>query len=318
MLDSVPELASGQWRLLAWEVTGAEKHRGKHFVRCRVTWAVPAARREETVELFIKLYGSDRGGPSFASQQLLWDAGFRAPAPHRVPRAYGYSAAHGALVQGLVEGRLLADHLPDDPGLPAALDDATAWLIHLHRSEVAAPRPAADADLRLAERFLTELAGAFPAHRRRLERTFDALAALLDPDGRRLVPTHGDFHAKNLFLRPGSVMVIDHDTFGLREPEHDLGYALAQLLILSRFRHGTFAPGALAGLALWRRYREELPARWDRIAVHIARTLLQSLHYELCVLRNGKEELLAQWPALIAEVLHSEEGRPLARLAGDR
>jgi Ser/Thr protein kinase RdoA (MazF antagonist) len=95
------------------------------------------------------------------------------------------------------------------------------------------------------------------------------------------VPSHGDYHPRNVFLTAGLTTAIDFDTFGMREPAFDVGYAIGQLLIRSCFHTGDFSSGASAALAFWRRYERGGQAPWPRVAVQVARTFLQSLHFEL-------------------------------------
>jgi aminoglycoside phosphotransferase (APT) family kinase protein len=109
----------------------------------------------------------------------------------------------------------------------------------------------------------------------------------------------------NIFLTPTLTTVIDFDTFALREPAFDVGYAIGQLLIMSYFQTGAFARGAEAAVAFWNYYQTSGRAAWDRVAVQIARTFLQSLHYELYTLRNNRLELLDLWTNLMETWLDS-------------
>jgi hypothetical protein len=75
---------------------------------------------------------------------------------------------------------------------------------------------------------------------------------------------------------------------------------------MSYLRLGRFGSGALASLTFWRRYESTGPATWDRVVAQVARTFLQSLHYELCALRNGRVELIEPWTAQMEGWLESE------------
>jgi aminoglycoside phosphotransferase (APT) family kinase protein len=178
-----------------------------------------------------------------------------------------------------------------------------------------------DHDVAGWRRVATELASSFPHHAPRLE----ALAARLLPplgswDG-PLVPSHGDYHPENVFLAPGFTTAIDHDHLGRREAAFDVGYAIAQLLIMSYFRTGRFSAGAHAARAFWRRYAHTGRAIWPRVRVHVARTFLQSLHYELCVLLRNPDncvEVLDLWPDLVEQWLESDGPTTLEDLVRHR
>jgi hypothetical protein len=89
-------------------------------------------------------------------------------------------------------------------------------------------------------------------------------------------------------------------------------------LIISYFRLGDFAPGARAALAFWRRYERHGQAPWPRVAVHVARFLLQSLHYELCALRNHRPELPGLWAELLEDWLASDGPATIEALVRQR
>jgi aminoglycoside phosphotransferase (APT) family kinase protein len=303
--ESVAELASGAWELLDCRLAAVRKQRRKRIVTYDVRWK--DGDTVEDVEVVVKLYGSDRGAHALASLEALWEAGFRPPAPHRVPRPYGYSAGRGALVQGQATGTPWADYLGGaDEALGAASEHAADWLVELERAPVRGPVRDPDEPAREVRRFAAELTALFPPEAERLDNLAETVCARLGEGPRSPVPAHGDYHPKNVFLLDDRTTVIDFDTFGLREPGSDAGYAIGQLLVMSRFRLGSFAPGALAAAAFWRRYSERGYASWRGTATHVGRTLLQSLHFELCTLGNGRTELLPLWPAVAQRLLDSD------------
>jgi aminoglycoside phosphotransferase (APT) family kinase protein len=179
--------------------------------------------------------------------------------------------------------------------------------VRLQRTRVLANPADSERDLTDVSRFVGELSEAYPGHAPRLEQVGTRLRSELQPGDRQLVPSHGDYHPKNVFVAREWVTVIDFDTFGLREAAFDVGYAIGQLVIMSVFRTGDLASGVEAASAFWRRYRKSDLAPWRRVTVHIARTFLQSLHYELCVLKNGRVELLTLWPDLIDHWLAGDD-----------
>ena len=157
------------------------------------------------------------------------------------------------------------------------------------------------------KRFAAELEAAHPESRPRFHDLAAVLAGRLAGEGGDAVASHGDYHPKNIFVAPMVTTVIDFDTFAQRRPAYDVGYAIGQLLIMSYFRTASFGAGVSAAQAFWARYREEGgPANWSDVSTHVCRTLMQSLHYELCTLRNGRIGLLELWPRLAQSLLSSD------------
>jgi hypothetical protein len=313
--ESVPEIASGAWELLGCDLVAVRKQRRKRIVTYAVRYRERPGGPVRDTDLVVKLYGSDRGAGALEHMQVLWEAGFRPPSPFQVPRPYGYSPARGALLQGLAVGTPWADYLRGgEEELLEASRRAADWLAALECAEVDAPLRDPLEPARAVRRFADELAAAYPDHAERLAALAERLARRLEDGGTATVPSHGDFHPKNVFLAGEVATVIDLDTFGAREAGFDAGYAVGQLLVMSRFRLGTFGPGARAATAFWERYAESGAAPWERLAAHVGRTLMQSLHFELCTLANGRIELLPLWPAAAEELEESDGPEALESL----
>jgi len=311
--ETITELSTGEWRLRECGVVDVRRKMRKVIAAYDLSF-VDGEGRLRTESLIAKVYGTDRGRRGHEALRLLWAAGFRAPARFRVPRPYGYSARRTALVQERAIGMPWADHLGGATrSLRRASQEAARWLLCLQRARVA--WDAKDGDTRdagrkhsTAPRRAEEIAEAYPRHAAWLEPLGDWLASQLEPAALPPVPSHGDFHPKNVFLDPGRVTVIDFDTFGWREPAFDVGYAMGQLLVMSKLRLGDLGPGTEAAGAFYRQYRRGCFIDWQRVALHIARTLVQSLHYELCVLRRSdRSALLWLWRSLIDDALASDE-----------
>lgn len=319
VVETLPELEGGDWRPRSWRVLEVREKLRKRIVVGRLRYADGVDRRVRSAEIVAKIYGRDRGMPAFTALGQLWAAGFRAPSPYRVTRPYGYSPRAGVLVQARAPGVSWATFLHgDDHGLVRASARAAAWLVRLQRSAVPAEPKAWSRDVATADRLIAALVAGQPAAAR-LERVGARLLAALAHGGGELVPSHGDYHPKNVFLTPRTVTLIDFDTFGLREPAVDVGYGIGQLLIMASFQTGQFAAGARAGLAFWRGYQDAGgTATWSRVAVQVARSFLLSLHYELQVLRNGRVELLEWWPALMARWMDADDPTILEDLLRDQ
>ena len=308
IVEIIPELFSGAWRLLSYEVLGVHRKFGRCLVFCRISYRDGKDRRTHPAELVAKPYKShksNRGARALRALQLLREVGFQPPSRYLVPRPYGYSSKHNILVQEKISGTQWADFLgSDERDVSVPSEQAADWLVRLQGSTVVVGEDRSE-DVALPRRMARELIAAYPQCAP-LEPVAGWLAKSLNSEGASLVLSHGDYHPKNIFLGPGYTAVIDLDHLGQREPAFDVGYAIGQLLIMSYFRMGGFAPGAHAALSFWRRYEHGGAAEWSRVAAHVARTFLQSLHYELCVIKNGRVELIPVWTHLIEEFLGSK------------
>lgn len=286
------EFSSG--RLLSCEVLDAKKKFGRLLVFCRIHYQ-EEDDRAETAETAIKIYRKDAGSTSLRALHNLRAAGFREPGEFRVPKPYGYSPEHHALMQETVAGTPWAACLQsNEQELAQASRRAAGWLIHLQESGAEAEIERRDAAVEV-ERMAHEISVILPDQSSPLEDSARRLARRLRAR-ENAVPSHGDYHPENVLLAPVHTNVIDLDHFGLREPSFDVGYAIGQFMIMSYLREGSFTSGARAATAFWRAYEScGGQAKWTRVATHVARTFLQSLHYELCVLKNGNTALAHVW-----------------------
>lgn len=307
--DCVPQIASGEWKLESCRATDIRGGRRKPVALYDVTYTRAQDSSARSDQVVAKIYRAKkhRAGSAHEAIASLWEAGFRPPAKFRVPRPYGYSARRSAFVQGVVRGVPWADFLYEDAvSLRAASNRAAAWLTRLQRSGVVAPAQGVEEELARTRQFVEELGRLYPQLRPGLRSLFERLALRFQADPGPLMPSHGDFHPKNVLLTDGLATVIDFDAFALREPAFDVGHAMAQLLIMSHFRLGDIAPGAAAAASFWQRYEQDGAAPWSRVALHICRTYIEILHYVLYALQTHKPELVKLWPGLVEYWLESD------------
>jgi aminoglycoside phosphotransferase len=320
LTETISPLKRGAWRLRSWRLTRVIERPPTRILFYQIRYESGGGQRVRTARLVAKLYGDHRGPRAIAGLRRLRQAGFRAPAPDRVPRPYGYSAGRRALLQARAPGVMWADVLRDDPArLAAASAQAADWLIQLQRCPVDSHAGSHTEDLAVVERCAAELGSGFPGYAARLRSPTQRLLSRLGGEAMDQVVAHGDYHPENVFLAAGGkTTVIDFDGLGRREPAFDVGYAIGQLLAMSYVGHRDHAPGARAATAFWQRYQLCGSAPWPRVALHAARSVLLALHFELCALGNQRADLLEPWTALIEAWLRSEGTQTLEALVGDR
>jgi len=258
-----------------------------------------------------KVYKGDCGQGHFDTLSRLREVGFRPPSPFTVVYPVAYVADRCFLLQEKAPGSLLADLIFGEPDSAAfdAMERAAAWLAALHGAEVTA-QPRLERVRMLVARQGRELMELLPQQAPRVERL--AARALTGLDARHvtpLVPSHGDFHPKNVFITAeGRVTVIDFDTFGLQEQAADVAYILAQTAIMGYRRRGSFAATTRVRHRLLQAYLEAAPMlSGQRLALYLGMVFLQSLHYELCTLRNGRTAIIEPWLANAERCLLDEE-----------
>lgn len=257
---------------------------------------------EDDTSLVLKQYADDRGAWTQRWMDRLCEAGFTPDSRLSVTPARGWSHTHSTLV---------ADEAPQYPWTTwltaapkerdSAAEAAADWLVALQAMGIALPDRTEYRAHKELNRHHRELALEFPAYSEALQRlghvVHDRLYGL-DRSTSPLVASHGDLHPNNLHIADDdrmSVMAIDVDTAGLRRPAYDVGYAVAQMLIMSRMRTGSFHAGACAANAFMRRWEMGGASDADSVAAEVVRALLQSLHFELVTYRNGRTELLDPW-----------------------
>src|SRR5262245_10851012 len=248
-----------------------------------------------------KVYKGDCGQGHFDALSRLREAGFRPPSPFTVVYPVAYIADRCFLLQEKAPGRLLADLIFGELDAAAvdALERAAGWLATLHGAEVNAQSRLERVRM-LVARQGGELMELLPKVSYRLERLASrALAGLEARHLTPLVPSHGDFHPKNVFITvDGRVTVIDFDTFGLQEQAADVAYILAQTAIMGYRRRGSFAATTKARHCFLQAYLEAAPMlSGQRLDLYLGMDFLQSLHYELCNLRNGRTAIIEHWMA---------------------
>lgn len=273
--------------------------------------------------LVLKQYADDRGAWTQRWLHQLCDAGFAPPARLAVTPPRGWSRTHLTLATDVApEYPWTAWVVASPQDRDAAARAAADWLVALQSLDVTLPDRSlyrADDDM---TRHCDELGSAFPTLATTIKQVARAAHDQLYTETGRgageLVLSHGDLHPNNLHIADDaawSVTAIDMDTAGMRRPAYDVGYAVAQMLIVSWMRTGSFQVGASAGRAFWRRWAEGGAPDADAVGAESARALLQSLHFELITYRNGRHDLLVPWLSVAHSMLHAGVSTTLHALA---
>jgi aminoglycoside phosphotransferase len=236
-----------------------------------------------------KVSGSKRAQTAFGSLTKLRDAGMRPPREFTVPEPIVWIEDRKLLVLEKAPGESLLDVLKQGTSASGHARHAAELLLFLHSLAVHAPRDAFN--VAAAQQRATELKSALDDGR--VAPTAEEAIAILGSEPARVVLSHGDYHPMNVYVAPGRVTAIDLDTVALRDQEADVGYFVAQA--------ANFGLLISDSLNCTREMRETFLAMFPaldkrRLSAHIAWALLQSLHYDTCILKikNDKAGLMTQ------------------------
>ena len=274
----------GEWRVLS-----ARRKLGKTL------FEIEEARGGETRRLVGKVAKAERCDTLVDALRKLWEAGWRPPNRNTVTEAVSWLTGEGAVLQELAPGKQAIDIMLDEPDRAeeaAAL--CAAWLGALHGTRVDAPPSRFDAGT--THQHARELTERLPRESGRIRSIAEAIAdEAARPEGER-VPTHGDFHAMNIFIDGDRrVTGIDLDKFGLREREADAGYFLSQTASFGYFKTQRFDDTLAARRVFLRRYEECEKIRRRRAAMYMAAAFLKNLHFELVLLDTGRTQYVTPW-----------------------
>lgn len=169
-----------------------------------------------------KFFTSDRGAQTFANMNALWASSFGAQRqPPGLPQPLDFLPDCGALIMERLEGRPLAElHASAQEHFEPAL----RLLADLHQCN-ATPvvKRSSRSIVRSAERKAARIAELSPTHATLAKELAAALEAGRVKE-RELVPSHGDFSPRNIFVGADRLAVIDWDRFQLADPARDVVY----------------------------------------------------------------------------------------------
>lgn len=279
-------LSGNGWRVEQCQGRVLRASRSRPILRYRVRYVDQG--RELSVEKIVigKAYYRGDGAGTFDFMRELWDNGFADDPALTIPEPMAYVPELRLLLQAQAVGRALYAYI-DDPDAALVPVAATGrWLAKLHATEVRSAAPLTrDFEATKLSLYLGELAGALPEWAGRLaELTAAVVAALARAADGPLVPTHGDYQPKNIYVSTGRVTVIDWDRFALAHPGRDVGHFLGQCMTMSYVRTGSFDRIRPWNEAFLDSYTDDAAVGVDALLpAYLARTFLEILYYKLVV-----------------------------------
>ena len=198
---------------------------------------------DESRRVVAKLYtDADEGRAAYGALLTLWQRGFGASSPYRVPEPIAYLPEDGVLLMGRADGEALGGlETLDGEAFRDGLTQAARWLGALHASPLrVGPEEDRLRDAFRMSRRLTEAARCRPDLEDVFRRAVEELATrcLQVGEARTLVQTHRRYDATRVFLAPDHITVIGLDRAAVADPMKDVG----------EFVHRLRWDGAMAGL----------------------------------------------------------------------
>jgi hypothetical protein len=249
-----------------------------------------------TPRLIGKIGKPDRIKNLYRTLTELRAAGFRPPARLTVPEPLDCIEDQGFILQEKAPGVDAASLILNDAEMSIeAASGAALWLAALHRSAVPTWQCITETGALNVEQ---ELARVLPDKAEVIHKIISTVQDLLKHQPSTLVPSHGDFHPRNVLIHAKErITVIDIDKFGLAEREYDVASFLVQTAIFDFMCHVDFVRTINARRMFMHVYEGESGYKFvpGRVGAYIALGFLRKLHYELVLLRTGREQYVDPW-----------------------
>lgn len=242
-----------------------------------------------------KIYS--RGETGLACYHLMkyvWDRGMDTDPYYTIVRPIAFIDHWRLFLMSKAPGTTLDEYIHTGQDGKQGANLAANWLARLHsippvRMQNSKPTRA-KADI---GRFIQELEIAVPHKSSSLRAIYNRLLVQsAKPWAGQPVMLHGDFHPKNVFLDGKRVVAIDFDHHFVGDPAWDVAYLASQIQVSGFFKQGDFHSFGPTVSHLVEVYLDLHPhydrtSFVERLCLYRARSLFESLHYELCVLNKG-------------------------------
>lgn len=272
-------------------------------IRYNVTYdpsASPARRPTSFIAKWQTSGGAQIAGLLFA----LWNAGFDGRQGLAIAEPLGYISSKHILLQRRANGVPLLDRLTASPMDVHSAHTAGRWLGKFH-STASLPvfGPSVQTEIERITTCARDAASSAPTFRSQILQLAAETARVQHSAVSSLVPTHGDFHPKNIFVSRHCLTVIDFDRFTRSHRERDLGFFLAQSMTMPRQPANQLNRAGKWNTAFLDGYTNETQSP-DSALLHsyIVSALLEILFYKLCVRPSADYSFLPGWLAFCEDL----------------
>ena len=238
------------------------------------------------------------GNKVFGFMRRLWSEGFAEDRSLTIPEPIAYLPEQKLLLQGRAQGRALYEYIDHPPEALEPVNLTARWLAKLHKTRVTGvpvlPMEYEEMKLHTYRDVLMRICPQFATRVESIaERILSSLEAL---DPRQVVPTHGDFQPKNVYILRNRVTVIDFDRFALAHPARDVGHFIGQSMTMSYARTGSFEEIEPWNTAFLKEYAGfTSPEAWSAVPIFVARTFMEVLKHKILLEPAKNAHLLPAW-----------------------
>ncbi len=192
------------------------------FTTGRPDRATLALRTRTGTPVVAKLYPGGGGETAYNNMQAAWRSSFgERRQPPGLPQPLDYLPEAGVLVMERLEGRSLTELAAPREKI---FEESIRLLSALHGSDAQpATRRNSRAIVRSVKRKAQRIAEIAPRFVDVTRPVVEALEAARAHDT-ELVPSHGDFSARNILVGPNRLALIDWDRFQWADPARDVAY----------------------------------------------------------------------------------------------
>ncbi|WP_163100528.1 phosphotransferase family protein [Peribacillus alkalitolerans] len=285
----------------------------KWILEYQVTYLNEEGKKEEEF-LIGKIYSDqEKGIASYQVLKYLWANGMANEPAYTIIRPIAYIESYSFLLMSKAPGKALNDYLGESTENIQIASRVASWLKHLHDIPATMLREMKQTRGKVdLTRFYKDLALLLPEKENRLKALYISLQEeSAKPWNVQPVMLHGDFHLKNLFVDEKHVTAIDFDHHFFGDPAWDVAYLSCQVQIRGILKEGNFYQYQPFVISFLETYLNDFPEHmkgeyYKRFYLYRARSLFESLHYELCVLNTGKLDIV---DAFLGECELSLQGR---------
>lgn len=283
-----------QRQVLCFTMASCKPKMKKWIIEYAVTYR--NQQGEVTEEALIGKIFSDpaKGTASYRLMQHLWVNGMNDQLDYTIVRPIAYLPSYNLLLMSKAPGQMIQSWLFETKQAVHASYQIALWLIQLHNVPLMHTHdsriPRAETDL---TRLLDELIVAVPNKAAALKSFIDRLLrhSLNEQVGSSAM-LHGDFHIKNVFWDGMKVTAIDFDHHFIGDKAWDVSYHACQMQLSAFYKKGDFyyfqpAIKTLIDTYVFRIPEAERASFLERLSYYRARSLFESLHYEICVCKTS-------------------------------
>lgn len=294
------------------EENGSAVARFRHHVLSEAGW-LPVIRYVVTYDRtaahapkeFIAKWQTPHGQNVGHLLLALWNAGFDGREGFAISQPFGYITSKNILLQGQARGAPLYHALNRSPADVKQAERAGQWLAKFHGTHgLPVFGPSVQEEIARITDCAHQVARRVSARSSRVLDLATEVERIQWTAATARVPTHGDYHPKNIYIDRDLLTVIDFDRFAMSHRERDLGFFMAQSMTMPRRPGKTLSRARAWNAAFLEGYaRNAQSPHPTLLCSYIVSALLEVLFYKLCVRPMTDLTFVGDWLGVCEKLL---------------